>query len=247
MFSRQSLPVCTAQIFLAAIIALANCGFAVSQTPQTIIDFRLSTGSDAASNDVEANSSTFETIDDGLSLQGDQLSDIFFQGFLQSQTDVLGGSISISGISLGGTAQPPGVGQVFTPTTGGVLELFDQNDVLLLSANLGDGVLSGDAAPAGAFANGAFNNISTPGGVTTFTGGTLLPFVDQNSGLVTLALNDIRSGSDTGIQVDGSGASLPFTADATGQISASVPEPTTLPLLAFTIAVFSGTRRRSVV
>ena len=244
MFSRQSLHVCTAQIFLAAIFALANCGFAVSQTSQTIIDFRLSTGSDAASNDVEANGSTFETIDEGLTLQGDQLSDIFFQGFLQSQTDVLGGSISISGINLGSTVQ---LGQVFTSTTGGVLELFDQNDVLLLSANLGDGVLSGDAAPAGAFANGAFNNISTTSGVTTFTGGTLLPFVDQNSGLVTLALNDIRSGSDTGFQVDGGGALLPFTADATGQISASVPEPTTLPLLAFAIAVFSGTRRRSVV
>ena len=203
---------------------------------------------------LEFSNVVFGTTDDGdSSTTGQQTSVVAYQNFLSPLSDISGGSVTISGVMLSGSPVivPGSPNTVLHATSGGQISLFDDNNLLLLAGDLGEQILSGPEIGGGTpFASGSFLSSGIDNGIV-FTSGSLLQFVEPDSGALTINLNDIRTNGVAGLSVSG-GTVLDFTANSTGQITAvssgvpvtSVPEPTTLPLLIFGLTLLSSTRRR---
>jgi hypothetical protein len=130
---------------------------------------------------------------------------------------------------------------VFQNLSGGVFELWDQFNVSLLRAMLGDSVIVGQTG------NLTGATISTTLG--TPLGGPLAPYIVPNTVGISIALSDVHSGVIPGLAVTGVGAGATlnaFTADATKTILAEgtgIPEPTSVVLFAFG-ALLAGLSRR---
>jgi hypothetical protein len=208
----------------AALAAVALC---VSLAPVaeagTII--KLSLGSDALP-DVDFDGTVFSTIDDGVAgTLGDQNTAVEFLDFLAFITPIptADASYSLSGVTVSGSAtvlMPFNI--VVQSFTGGSFSLYDDSNVLLLSANLGASTLTG---PVGPPATGALFN-TTLGSVT---GGTLATLIDPNSISLSIGMTDIDGGSGFSITTTPGGNVLdPFAADVTESIAAdqqAIPEP----------------------
>ena len=241
-------------ILIAAVfVVLANNVDA--QDSESILNFSAS----SSGGGIGFNNGLFGTFDDGdTTTIGNQTSPVQFDNFLSPLTDISVGSVTISGVMLTNNAQvvPIAPSTILVSTIGGEINVYDDNNDLLLSGDLGEQSLSGsEVGGSTAFSSGSF--ASSGNAVNTgiiFTGGSLLPFLDANSGGLSIDLIDIRTNGAQGLSLS-NGEVLDFTANATGQIFAtpsgaaasSVPEPSTLPLLLFGLALFSGARKRSSV
>jgi hypothetical protein len=120
--------------------------------------------------------------------------------------------------------------------TGGTLNLWDQNNMLLLSGTLGSSALTGAVGNAtGGLFQTSFGSVSA---------GALLPHIDPNSFLMSMNFTSIKTipGGQTGLTLTGPappgmvvGVDInPFRADATVDVEADqavIPEPTTAGLL----------------
>ena len=152
---------------------------------------------------------------------------VTLSGFLNELTDDVNdtGTISISGITVGDPVVPDPGTTSFFGTQSGELEIVDSNGALLLSGNIEPGFLQ-----VGEF-NGGFSS------VITFTGGSLLEFIEDDGGL-SLSL----------LELEQSESSSDFIATFTAEISANslgeVPEPSTL-LMFSPILIGLFARRRS--
>ena len=119
----------------------------------------------------------------------------------------------------------------------------------MLAGDIGESAFNLTEGVDGVARTGNFFGLTAGG--ATFTGGDLLPFLEPSSGQVTLTVTSIETNGISGIQLSG-GTIQPFTAALSGQIearpnvkTASVPEPTSIPLLvmAFSLLVSSRNRR----
>ena len=225
-----------------------------SQNSVSILNFSAASPSGGFRNDVNLG---LGTTDDGdSSTTGQQTTVVAYQNFLSPLDDISGGSVTISNVMLSGSpvviSGSPNT--ILHATSGGQISLFDDDNVLLLSGELGEQILSGSETGGGTpFVSGSLISSGSDNGIV-FTGGELLRFVDPNSGGLTINLNDIRTDGVPGLSLSG-GTVLDFTANSTGQITAvasgvsvtPVPEPTSLPLLIFGLTLFSSSRRKSSV
>lgn len=168
---------------------------------------------------------TFSTNDDGAGgTTGDQDTNVNFVGFLEGVLSDIGegASFTLADVTANGSATVDG-NLVLQATMGGVFELYDVDNSLLLSGELGAGMLSGSTTAT----TGSFFNTD----VAQFTGGSLLAHIPDNfTAGISLALAGISSGGVPGLVVDGDGNLGDFTADGDGVIDA-VPEPATGALL----------------
>jgi hypothetical protein len=229
-----------AGLFLGAI-----CAFAAPQpahATETIIKLTLG----EAGFDVHYNGSVLETLSDGNgATSGAQDTDLEFTGLLSFLPDVVTtiSSFSLDNVSTSGSAVTLG-NLVIQNTAGGSFSLYDSSNILLLSAALGNGAITGsNTQSTGSFFTTTFS---------TFTGGSLAALLDPNSAALSLALTSIFSGSSAGLQVTGSPGSLvlaPFNGDATVGIegTAAVPEPATVGLLFTGLLCGAAIRRRKAI
>lgn len=143
---------------IAATIAAAL--LTAQASAETIIKLGLSTDNLA---DIELVSGELSTVDDGLGATlGDQNTEVTYLNSLLAAAggQPFGGnnlSFTMESVALDGV--PASIGStILQATAGGTFSLYDSNDVLLLSATLGDGILSG---PVGGTATGGFLTTST--------------------------------------------------------------------------------------
>lgn len=203
---------------------------------------KLDLGNDGAS-DVQLVDSTLETIDDQVgATTGEQNTAVVFLDALAAEKNIALGSFTLSSVSLSGAPFVVNNSVVMQPTTGGVFEIYDQNNELILSGTLTGGTISG---PLGA------NSAATGGFLTTtlgtFTGGSLKSLLAPNSASLAFSLTDVNDGA--GFSVVGSGDSArlaPFTAAATANLGARelVPEPSSTVLMALGLCGIAGQFRR---
>jgi hypothetical protein len=235
-------------IRVCAAVAIAVVSLGAFQAAQAGTILKLSLGNDVQP-DLEYISSTLSTVDDldGTS-PGDQNTAVEFLDFLTGvHTNIAAadGSYSLNGVTASG---PPTVlfgAIVVQQLTGGNFQLWDENDILLLDATLGDSVLNGTTGFAGP---------SQTGGVFTTTfgtilGGTLAQYIAPNTISVSIAMTGVASGATAGMIVNAGPQGdvlADFTADATETIAAEpVPEPATVALILLgTIAPLTIARRR---
>jgi hypothetical protein len=240
-------------------LALSFCaliGFAlpVSVHAATIVEMSLGD----ATTDIEYDNGTLHTVDDGNNTTlGEQDTGVLFLNFVDGYgPDILSaplGSLTLSGL----TPTPAGPNSallIFQSTiiqtfTGGTLELWDENNVLLLSGNLGASALTG------AVGNSTGGLFQTSYG--SITDGALKQYVDPNSFLMSMNFTSIKTipGGQNGLTLaapapigDFVNVELnPFRADATVDVEASpVPEPSTAGLLlAITLGALSLRRKAS--
>jgi hypothetical protein len=153
-------------------------------------------------------------------------------------------SYTLNGVTALGLASVvgpvPGTGQIGQTMTGGVFELWDASNNLLLAVLIDDSNLSGfTGSTAGA-------EFSINNGLAY--DGSLLPYLDATSVSFSIAMTDINDpagmtvtpmgpifGPFPGIGFVQSATVNPFTADADKLVAAEViiPEPTTVLLLVF--------------
>ena len=219
---------------LVAVTILSLC-VAQAASADTIIKFDLgNTGPD-----LQYSEGVFSTIDDGFGASlGQQDTGIDFVGFLDPVlVDILSGaSFTLAGVSSVGGASVVGP-LVIQQTDGGTFSIWNEANELLLSAELGEGVLSG----ATGVSTGSFFNTE----VVNFTGGSLLNYIAATPGGISIALANILTGDLTGVIVGRNNNLLDFTADADGLITgepADIPEPSTMIL--FGSAAIGGLLRR---
>jgi len=219
-------------------LALSLCaliGFAwpISVPAATIVEMSLGD----ATTDIEYNNGTLHTVDDGNNAtNGEQDTGVLFLNFVDSYApDILSsplGSLTLSGL----TPSPAGPNSallinqstIIQNFTGGTLSLWDQNNVLLLSGNLGVSALTGAVGnPTGGLFQTSYGSI---------TGGALLPYVDPNTFLMSMNFTSIKTfpGGQTGLTLAAPAPPgvfvnvelNPFRADATVDVEADpVPEP----------------------
>ena len=105
--------------------------------------------------DIELVGQELSTVDDGVgATHGDQNTEVTFLGVLGAQPAITGDNASFSLTSVALNGAPTVIGNTIIQTTnGGDFALYDQNNALLLSGTLGDGILSG---PIGGTATGGF-------------------------------------------------------------------------------------------
>ena len=223
--------------FLAAACLLTNSFLAADASAETVIKFNLAgvnTGPDVAYS-----GGLLTTVDDGsVGTSGQQSTDVGYQGFLSDIPSIpSGASLTLSGVTASGSASG-NVGFISQMTTGGMFSLFDNTNTLLLSGNLGNGVITGSTSSD----SGGFFSTSP----VLYTGGSLLPRIEPNSGAISLSLLDVRTGGAVGMVVNGSGVLQNFTATANGQLGASaVPEPSVIGMAAIGALLVLRQRRRS--
>lgn len=211
---------------------------AVPAQAETVI--KLDFGTDSAA-DLQLSGGVFSTVNNlNASTTGNQDTNVLVLDFLDPfQADITDGtaSVSLSSVNTVGPVTMLGT-TVFQPTMGGSFQIYNSANVLLLSGTLQDGVISG---PIGSSRTGSF--LTAVFGA--FTGGTLAPHVDPNSASLAISLTGVRSaGNLNGLQVSNN-VLLDFTADATANIGALVPEPATGSLALLNLgAVFCSVRRR---
>jgi hypothetical protein len=217
--------------FLSCLLAGLIFSLPVHAATVIKIDF----GADSMS-DLEMASQTLTTIDDGNgSTPGDQDTNVLFLGFLsgESATDA---SFTLAGVAMDGlpdTSMSPFLSQL---TDGGSFSLWSGND-LLISATLSSGVIGG---AIGVSATGAFLTLD----LGQFTGGSLLSQLDPNSASLAISFTNVNGG--TGFSVNGGTGELDdFTAGGTGNIAATVPEPSALAMLGLGLVGLCSQRRRS--
>ena len=238
------------------LVLIFSCGDIFAQSPpETILNFGF-----GEPNDAEVSNGFLQTSNDGdASNPGEQTTDLSFLGFLDSSfTDIPlaanNASISFSNIQLNNDAQAillgNGINVISSTTSGGEFRLYDGSN-LLLAGDIGESAFNLTEGVDGVARTGNFFGLTAGG--ATFTGGDLLPFLASSSGQVTLTVTSIETNGISGIQLSG-GTIQPFTAALSGQIearpnpnveTASVPEPTSIPLLvmAFSLLVSSRNRR----
>jgi hypothetical protein len=219
---------------LVAVSILSLC-LAQTAAADTIIKFDLgNTGPD-----LQYSGGVFSTIDDGMAASlGDQNTGIDYVGFLDPLlADILAGaSFTLEGVNSVGAASVVGP-LVSQQTDGGTFSIWNEANELLLSAELGEGVLS---AATGVSVGSFFNTE-----VVNFTGGSLLSYIAATPGGISIALANILTGNVTGVLVGQNNNLLDFTADADGLITgepADIPEPSTMIL--FGSAAIGGLLRR---
>ena len=217
-----------------SLLVLAMIGMTTSSLyGGTILKFDLGT----AGQDFQLQGGALSTVNDGnAATLGDQDTNVNFTGFVSGLTDIPGNdaSFSLSGVQVDGPASIIGGGLAVQPTTGGVFHLFDDGNILLLSGSVVSGSING---AVGGAATGSFFNIDS----ATVTGGLLAPQLDPDSLAIAISFTDVNDGN--GFSVDGTTLES-FVAAGTGNIAASVPEPSSI-LLAFAgLAGFGLMRRR---
>ena len=190
--------------------------------------------------DIELIDAELSTADDGIgATTGDQNTEVTFLGALNGQPAIEGDNASFSLDAINLVDSPTIFGTtILQATEGGSFDLYDQDNVLLLSGTLGKGTLSG---PLGGTATGGF--LTTEFGA--FTDGSLLPTLaidDLLQSSFSISLTDVNAG--LGFGTDSDGELEDFSADATANIGArAVPEPTAiLTLVMGMMALFSVTR-----
>lgn len=221
------------KLLVVALLILFSTQSAVADT---ILKFNLgNTGPD-----LEYAGGVFSTIDDSdLGTTGEQNTAIEFVGFLDPiLVDILSGaSFTLADVLAVGSANV--VGPVVTQqTSGGTFAVWNEANELLLSAELGEGILSA----ATGVSTGSFFNTE----VVNFTGGSLLTYVLATPGGISIALANILTEGISGVVVD-DGELFDFTADADGLITGEpteIPEPSTMLLLGSAVAGGMIRRRR---
>jgi len=206
----------------------------------TILKLSLaSTGADLAMNA----SGVLGTVSDlDLSTTGDQNTAIDFTGFLSSTSDIpANASFSISGLQRTGAPTIVGGAVILQDFFGGTFNLYSPSNVLLLSGNLQDSLLTGVIGGTGT------GSIFTTK-VGTFTNGTLLSNLQPNSLNVSIGLTDVQNPGGAGFLVSGAPFTLqPFTTDASVSISAEeriIPEPSSIAIALLGAMGFSFVGRR---
>jgi hypothetical protein len=154
----------------------------------------------------------------GLTL-GSQDTGIVYGDFL-SGLGTTSGSYSLQGLATSGplvvTNLPGPIQQVTQPLSGGNFQVYGAANNLLLNVSLATSTsfLTGVVgSPTGAV-------ISVTNG--TVVGGSLAPLINPNSITFNFTLTNISGGT---LIVDAGNILHSFTASATGEIGASVPEP----------------------
>lgn len=210
--------------------------FTSSASAVNVIKVPLGTNAGA---DVTFDGLTFSTIDDGnastLGAQNTRILYLGLGGMPDINTEIA--SFTLSDVLAVGSAVTT-IGVIAQQTTGGTFNLWAPDNSLLISGSLTDGVLSGsDNGGAGSFFNTQLG---------LFTGGSLLSFFAGNTLDFSLALNNVLSGVDFGLNVTNGNLDV-FQADASAIISGSaVPEPTTVLLLLTGIAASRMRRKKAL-
>ena len=222
------------RIFIVTFFVALNLGV----TPLASADLiaKLGLGS---SPDFSFDGTELGTIDEGLAA-GDQITDVTFAdlGLLGGITDIPAGagSFTLSGITVSGAPTTfivpsglPGVPdtEVFLQdTVGGIFQIYDSMDTLILGGTLGTGqILGADDIPVGNYLT------LTPG---TFTEGTLLPLLAGSTDAFlsfTIAVDGVFSLDSLGF-LDPFISSGQVNLDASVPLTNAVPEPFSLALLA---------------
>jgi hypothetical protein len=175
---------------------------------------------------------------------GNQNTAIEYTGFLEPIPDVTTAvaSFSLSGVTAVGA---PNVTTLVSQSfTGGTVNLYDPSNTLLLSGTLGSSSLVGTLGPPGtaAFFSTTFGSV---------TGGTLAPFIVNNSLSLSINLTNVNGGA--GLTVGQGGEILNgFTADSVVNVGGNptdlgggLPEPGTLILAASALFTGVAVRRRA--
>jgi hypothetical protein len=227
-----------------ALCALISLCRPISSNAATILEMSLGN----ALPDIQFDGTTLSTIDE--SNPGDQDTGVLFLGFIDLYgPDILTStaSFSMDGLTKNGQASLINNSLILQNFTGGTYSLWDDNDVLLLAGSLGDSALTG------ALGNSTGGLFQTTLG--TATAGVLQGYVDPNSILLSMNFTSIQ---DTNSNTPGLRVSLlpigptfffntdlqPFTADATVDIEASAPEPTSAAMLLIASAFAFAVRLR---
>ncbi len=222
-----------------AFVALALCATTTALNAGTIIKLNLGeTGPDVSM----VQGGTFGTTNDGnAGTIGDQNTAIEYADGLDFIPDI---NLNVASFSLTGLQEvgPAGVfgNLVVQNLVGGIFNLYDPANNLLLSGALTNSALTGVLAPGP-----GTGSVFTTAPITGPLGGALAPFIVPGSLSLSLTLTNVVSqGITPGLVVDG--GVLQFTADSTVEIAATtvVPEPTTLGLLAFGGLAALGLRLR---
>jgi len=189
--------------------------------------------------DIQLAGGFLSTVDDGdATTTGDQNTAILFDDFLDGGNPDINtstASVTISGLALNGPAVVVGpfVAQAFT---GGTISIYSPApaNTLLLQGVLGDSALTGNIGPPpnGSVFTTTFANV---------TGGTLDPFIADNTLSIQMTLSNINGGAglSAGVFVN------PFVADSSVTIDAEpVPEPTAALLAVICGLIPAAARRR---
>lgn len=215
----------------AALVAVAFCTFA-SQAA-TIIKLDLGgVGPDLTFSG--GSGGLLSTVDqDPFNLSfpiGDQLTNILFTDFLSGSGSTTG-SFTLTGATAVGAPTPLGGGVLAQNFSGGNFKIYNSANQLLISVDLSSTLLV-------AGSNGASFNISNAmivGGSPSITSP-----INPNSIGMSMSLTNISGG---GLSAGGGGFLNAFTADASMDITGSVPEPTTM-LFALGLTLLPARRSR---
>lgn len=193
-----------------------------------------------ANGDVVFNGTTFSTLDDGIAgTLGNQNTRVLFLGFGgMPDINTEDASFTLSNVLAVGAAITT-IGVISQETTGGTFNLWSPNNSLLISGSLTSGVLSGSNNGG----TGSFFNTQ----LGLFTGGSLLSYFSGNMLDFSLALNNIISGGNFGLNVTNNKLDA-FQSNGSAIIAgSSVPEPATVLLLISGIAGSILRKRKSLL